>query len=66
MHKKKNYPDRKALMDFGRTTCRVMRPDTVIERIATAMEETLREGEHRVDDWLFARMKDEWRNGMSA
>lgn len=66
MHKKKSYPDRKALVDFGRTTCRVARPDIVIARIAIAMEETLREGEHRVDGWLFKRMKNEWQQGMSA
>jgi serine/threonine-protein kinase HipA len=60
----KEYPDRKALLKFGRTECGVAQPETVIERIGTAMEEVLKSESQRLDSALIARMKTEWEAGL--
>ncbi|WP_156770142.1 hypothetical protein [Bordetella bronchialis] len=51
---------------FGRIRCGVARPETVIERIATAMEEALRDEAPRIDSALLARMKAEWEDGYTS
>lgn len=66
MNKKREYPTRKALMQFGRASCGVSRPDAVIERIGAAMQEVLRDEAHRVDAGLLARMKREWDAGLAS
>lgn len=66
MNKKRSYPDRKTLLEFGRTVCGVMHPETIIERIATAMEEVLRDKNQRIDNGFLSRMKNEWENGYSS
>ncbi|CAB3708871.1 type II toxin-antitoxin system HipA family toxin [Achromobacter kerstersii] len=66
MNKKKEYPTRKGLLQFGRTACAVSRPEAVIERIAAAMDEVLRDEAHRVDAEFLAKMKREWDNGCAS
>jgi serine/threonine-protein kinase HipA len=63
MSRKRGYPNRKTLLQFGRTVCGVGRPETVIERIATAMEEVLKDESPRIDSAFLAQMKTEWENG---
>ncbi|MGI4858565.1 MAG: type II toxin-antitoxin system HipA family toxin [Janthinobacterium lividum] len=64
--KSKHYPDRKALHDFGRNICLVMRPERVVERIATAMKQALDLHRDRIDADLHAAMSAEWEAGMSS
>ncbi|WP_454675264.1 type II toxin-antitoxin system HipA family toxin [Achromobacter pestifer] len=66
MNKKRQYPTRKALLQFGRTVCGVAHPEAVIERIATAMEEVLRDEAHRIDDGFLAKIKGEWDGGAAS
>ncbi|WP_427184641.1 hypothetical protein ACL598_03170 [Bordetella bronchialis] len=54
------------MLQFGRTACGVASPETVIERIATAMEEALRDEAPRIDSALLARMKAEWEDGYTS
>lgn len=66
LNRKREYPTRKALLQFGRTVCGVSHPEAAIERIATAMEEVLRDEAHRVDGSFLARMKNEWNTGAGS
>lgn len=66
MNKKREYPTRKVLMQFGRAACGVSRPDDVIERIGAAMDDTLRETGQRIDPGLLARMTREWEAGWAS
>lgn len=61
-----DIPDHAAPRQFGRTVCSVSHPEAAIERIATAMEEVLRDEAHRVDGSFLARMKNEWDNGAAS
>lgn len=63
MNKVKAYPDRQQLLEFGRKHCGVENPGLIIERIAHAMSEALREHQARIDVGLFATMQSEWDAG---
>lgn len=64
MAKVQVYPDRKTLLHFGRTICGVAKPDEVIDRIASAMEDVLKEESARIDRGFFQTIKGEWDAGM--
>lgn len=66
MAKDKAYPDRKTLLNFGRTICGVAKPDEVVDRIASAMESVLCEESQRVDSTFLQSLKAEWETGMFA
>lgn len=66
LNKSREYPSRKTLLQFGRTVCGVARPETVIDRIATAMYEVLQDEKHRVDADFLARMRAEWEQGSDS
>lgn len=63
LNKEKTYPNKDALVTFGRDVCKVRRPAEVIERIATAMSKTLTEHGHRLSAALRSRIQREWDAG---
>ena len=63
LNKEKRYPSRDALLAFGTIFCHVSKPHEVIERIATAMSQTLENEKHRVDESFMKKMAEEWDNG---
>lgn len=62
----KRYPDRKALLDFGRNVCLVSRPEQTLERIAAAMRESLELHRDRVNQELYTQMAAEWDDGIRS
>nr|WP_298724298.1 type II toxin-antitoxin system HipA family toxin [uncultured Steroidobacter sp.] len=60
------YPTREQLLEFARTVCMVSRPEEVIERIATAMSETLDAHRPRLAHEYGARLVEEWEGGRLA
>lgn len=66
-HASRAYPDTDELLDFGRAVCSVAKPEPVIERIAEAMDATLREarGDDRIPRQLLADMSAQWKGGMT-
>ncbi|WP_246794162.1 type II toxin-antitoxin system HipA family toxin [Burkholderia perseverans] len=58
------YPNRKTLLEFGRTSCGVAKPEEVVDRIASAMEEVLKMESHRIDSPFLEKIKAEWDRGM--
>lgn len=63
LHKSKRYPSRKELLQFGADVCHVRDPQQVIERIATAMSETLAANRERVDRGFLQQLSSEWDGG---
>lgn len=61
--KTRNYPSRNDLLRFGKTICMVNRPDEVIDRIATAMSETLDANRPRLEHEYGMRLVSEWEGG---
>lgn len=64
MAKQNVYPDRKTLLSFGRTICGVAKPEEVVDRIASAMEDVLTEESQRIDSGFLRKLKAEWDAGM--
>jgi serine/threonine-protein kinase HipA len=66
-HQTKAYPTQDELCDFGRRVCGVSQPGQVLQRIATAMQETLvnANGDHRIPAALLAKMKEAWESGLA-
>lgn len=60
LNKSKSYPDVDTLLEFGRQTCGVTRPIEVIERIAEALERTLKEYQGRIAEELWRGLSGEW------
>src|SRR5262249_30168210 len=60
LRKSRNYPDRAALLAFGRDHCGVARPEEVVERIRDALSETLQENRGRVPEELWEGLNAEW------
>lgn len=60
LNKSKSYPDVDTLLEFGRQTCGVNRPIEVIERIAEALERTLKEYQGRIAEELWRGLSGEW------
>lgn len=65
-HGSKTYPTTEELHDFGRRVCGVSQPAQVLERIAHAMQRTLREAKSdaRVPVKLLQPMATAWDEGM--
>lgn len=61
----KAYPTTSELLDFGRRICGVSQPELVLQRIATAMHETLQsaKGDERIPTALLDDMKNAWSHG---
>lgn len=66
-HKTRTYPTAEELVEFGRRVCEVSRPVDVLQRIAQAMAEILRESKNdgRIPPELLKRMSDAWASGMA-
>ncbi|WP_087722391.1 type II toxin-antitoxin system HipA family toxin [Pandoraea sp. PE-S2T-3] len=64
--KSRDYPNRRVLMEFGRTACGVARPERVIERIASAMFATLEQHKARIDPSFLTAMRAQWEQGCAA
>lgn len=64
--KSHGYPRRERLLAFGRELCHVRAPERVIERIGTAMSETLDAHRERVDRMFLRRIREEWDGGRAA
>ncbi|WP_297830335.1 type II toxin-antitoxin system HipA family toxin [Thermomonas sp.] len=64
--KHRNFPSRGDLLEFGRTICRVRRPEQVLERIGTAMSETWQAHGARLEGDFRERMATEWEAGRQA
>ncbi|MBT9492495.1 MAG: type II toxin-antitoxin system HipA family toxin [Paucibacter sp.] len=62
----KAYPATQELLRFGREVCGVNRPEQVLQRIAEAMAQTLREAasDERIPNALLAEMRVVWEDGM--
>lgn len=60
LNKEKNYPLRQTLLRFGADFCHVPKPHQVIDRIATAMSETLLKQRERIDAKFHALISSEW------
>lgn len=63
MRKDKSYPTRETLVRFGADVCHVAKPQDVIERIGTAMQETLLAEKSRIDPVFLTRMSSVWDEG---
>ena len=66
LDKSRSYPTRERLLAFGRELCHVRSPEQVIERIGTAMSETLAAHRERVERAFFQRIGEEWDGGRAA
>ncbi|MGH8146469.1 MAG: type II toxin-antitoxin system HipA family toxin [Rhodanobacteraceae bacterium] len=66
LDKSRSYPARERLLAFGRELCHVRSPERVIERVGTAMSETLDAHRERVDRVFFQRIREEWDGGRAA
>jgi serine/threonine-protein kinase HipA len=64
LRKSRSYPDREALLAFGREHCGVPHPETVIERIADALSVTLTEQRDRIPSTLWQQLNKEWHVGL--
>ena len=64
LRKSRSYPDREALLAFGREHCGVPRPEAVIERIADALSVTLTEQRERIPSTLWQQLNKEWHVGL--
>jgi serine/threonine-protein kinase HipA len=61
--KTRSYPDRKTLLEFGKTICQVMHPQRTIERCADAMSETLKAERERIEPSLLKTLSAAWDEG---
>lgn len=66
LDKSRHYPTRQQLLRFGVDHCHVLRPEAVIERIATAMSETLEAHQGRFEAEFLSRIRREWDAGRLA
>ena len=66
-HRTRAYPTRAELLDFGRRICGVSQPVRVLQAIAQAMRETLRNAQvdERVPAPLLGRMGAAWAEGIA-
>jgi serine/threonine-protein kinase HipA len=63
MNKNRSYPSRAELLAFGREHCAVEHPEQVLERIAQAMGEAMREHITLFSAEFGRRISDEWEAG---
>lgn len=64
--KRKEYPTRRVLIEFGRTVCSVAHPERVIERIEAAMYATLERQQSRIEPSFLSAMREQWDLGCAA
>jgi serine/threonine-protein kinase HipA len=64
LRKSRSYPDREALLAFGREHCGVRSPERIIERIAQALSTTLKEQRERIPSALWEQLNKEWQVGL--
>lgn len=64
--KARQYPTREDLLRFGRSNCLITRPEDIIDRIATAMTETLEAHASRINGEYGTRLAAEWDAGRLA
>ncbi|MEY2341470.1 type II toxin-antitoxin system HipA family toxin [Acidithiobacillus sp. IBUN Pt1247-S3] len=64
MGKRKGYPSRQELLDFGRNYCQVEHPETVLEKLADSMDFVLRESSAMLPSSLRDSFRAEWESGM--
>lgn len=64
--KSRQYPSRDDLLGFGKTVCMVSRPELVIDRIATAMSETLDAHRSRLGHEYGKRLVAEWESSQQV
>lgn len=60
----RNYPSRDELLRFGKTVCGVRNPDETLDRIASAMTDTLAQHRHRLDGEYAAQLRAEWEQSL--
>ncbi|MEJ7745193.1 MAG: type II toxin-antitoxin system HipA family toxin [Luteimonas sp.] len=58
--KTRHYPTRDELLRFGKAICLVSRPDEVLDRIATALSETLAAHSDRLEGAYGPQLRAEW------
>jgi len=63
LNKEKAYPTREILMRFGADACHVAKPQEVIDRIATAMTQTLCNHRDQIDEKFLSMITKEWDTG---
>jgi serine/threonine-protein kinase HipA len=66
LNKKKIYPNRAELMAFGKNECNVRNPESVLEKIADAMSNTLTEFGELMSAEHGARLRKSWEEGMAT
>lgn len=64
--KDRHYPSREDLLLFGRSVCEVENPELIIDRIATAMSETLQAHASRLEGEYGKRLVVEWEAGRTS
>lgn len=66
-HASRAYPDTQELLAFGRGICSVAQPQLVVQRIADAMTDTLREAgsDPRIGQALLTKLSDAWAGGQA-
>jgi serine/threonine-protein kinase HipA len=66
LNKSNTYPTRKELIAFGRDYCFVAKPEVVIDRIAQAMSEVMKENRSLFPAEFGNRMAREWEDGVAS
>ncbi|RKE37710.1 serine/threonine-protein kinase HipA [Paraburkholderia sp. BL23I1N1] len=66
LNKDRQYPMRKELVEFGRNVCLVQRPEIVLDRISSAMRQSLDTHRERIEPRLFEKISVEWDSGMMS
>lgn len=66
LNKSNTYPSRKELIAFGRDYCFVAKPGEVIDRIAQAMSEVMKENRSLFPAEFGNRMVKEWQDGVAS
>lgn len=61
--KSRLYPSKETLISFGREKCFVRHPERVLDELASAMADTLREEGRRAPSEFLASMTEEWDAG---
>jgi serine/threonine-protein kinase HipA len=66
-HACRAYPTTEELLSFGRSVCSVAHPKAVLQRIADAMGETLKQlrTDERVDKDVLRKLTDPWKGGQT-
>lgn len=66
LRKSNQYPLREALIQFGAGDCHVLKPESVLDRIATAMSETLVAHADLTNKEFMCKLTQQWDEGRSS